>query len=65
MTKILKGDTDKKADDFDVEDRDSSGSDTDDPDKEKISSVVFMQNVQKRDNANGAVNPLQGKKIVL
>lgn len=35
---------------MDIEERDSSGSDTDDPDKEKIDSVVFMP---KKDVANG------------
>uniref|UniRef100_A0A1I7WRN7 Transcription initiation factor IIF subunit alpha n=1 Tax=Heterorhabditis bacteriophora TaxID=37862 RepID=A0A1I7WRN7_HETBA len=41
--KLLNRDDDgKKKDHIDIEERDSSGSDTDDPDKDKIDSVVFM-----------------------
>uniref|UniRef100_A0A0K0DB29 Transcription initiation factor IIF subunit alpha n=1 Tax=Angiostrongylus cantonensis TaxID=6313 RepID=A0A0K0DB29_ANGCA len=40
--KLLNGDNERKKEHLDIEERDSSGSDTDDPDKEKIDSVVFM-----------------------
>ena len=41
MRKILHGESERRNDDLDVEDRDSSGSDTDD-DTEKLASAVLM-----------------------
>ncbi|XGW11156.1 hypothetical protein V3C99_012563 [Haemonchus contortus] len=40
--KLLNSESERKKEHLDIEERDSSGSDTDDPDKEKIDSVVFM-----------------------
>ncbi|KAK6018765.1 hypothetical protein OSTOST_15626, partial [Ostertagia ostertagi] len=48
--KLLHTESDRKKEHLDIEERDSSGSDTDDPDKEKIDSVVFMP---KKDVVNG------------
>ncbi|KAK5982342.1 hypothetical protein GCK32_017269, partial [Trichostrongylus colubriformis] len=48
--KLLNTEGERKKEHLDIEERDSSGSDTDDPDKEKIDSVVFMP---KKDVVNG------------
>ncbi|WKX97792.1 hypothetical protein Q1695_013459 [Nippostrongylus brasiliensis] len=48
--KLLNNEGERKKEHLDIEERDSSGSDTDDPDKEKIDSVVFMP---KKDIASG------------
>ncbi|RCN25356.1 hypothetical protein ANCCAN_28933, partial [Ancylostoma caninum] len=48
--KLLNNDGERKKEHLDIEERDSSGSDTDDPDKEKIDSVVFMP---KKEVPNG------------
>ncbi|KAJ1346963.1 hypothetical protein KIN20_001898 [Parelaphostrongylus tenuis] len=57
--KLLNSENERKKELLDIEERDSSGSDTDDPDKEKIDSVVFMP---KKEMTNVSETSGNGKK---